>query len=368
MRIAIVHDYLNQFGGAERVISALHELYPDAPVYTSIYDAGRLPAVFQRMDIRTSFMQRLPLVNALYKYYFMLYPIAFERFDLSEYDVILSSSSAYAKGVKKRPGQLHICYCYTPARFLWRYEDYVRKENIWPSFKQFLPFLLEPLKKWDLNNNQTVDYFIAISGAIAERIKKIYGRESVIIYPPVETAYFRPAHSDGDYYLIVSRLNSYKRIDLAVAAFNELDLPLKIVGDGPARQQLARLARPNVEFLGRRPDEEVKRLLSECRALIFPGEEDFGLVPLEALASGRPVIAYRAGGAVETLRDGETGVFFDEQSPRSLINAVNRFKFAVFQKEKLRQRALAFDKKVFQDKIARFVRGKYEERSGGRQK
>jgi glycosyltransferase involved in cell wall biosynthesis len=366
MRIAIVHDYLNQFGGAERVIAALHELYPEAPIYTSICDLRRLPAVFQRMDIRTSFMQRLPLVNFLFKYYFMLYPIAFERFDLSEYDVIISSSSAYAKGIKTRPGQLHICYCYTPARFIWRYEDYVSREKIAPLFKRFLPFLLEPLKKWDLYNNRTIDYFIAISGAVAGRIERIYGRESVIIYPPVETAYFRPSSTDGDYYLIVSRLNAYKRLDLAVAAFNELDLPLRIVGDGPARQQLTRQARPNIEFLGRRPDEEIKRLLSECRALIFPGEEDFGIVPLEAMASGRPVIALRAGGAVETVIDGETGIFFDEPSARALVNAVNRFKFMVFSKEKLRQRALKFDKKVFQDKLGRFVREKYEEKSRGK--
>jgi glycosyltransferase involved in cell wall biosynthesis len=315
------------------------------------------------MDIRTSFMQKLPLVNLFFKYYFMLYPIAFERFDLAEYDVILSSSSAYAKGIKVRSGQVHLCYCYTPARFIWRYEDYVSRENIAPFFKQFLPFLLEPLKQWDLYNNRAVDYFIAISTAVAGRIKRIYGRESVIIYPPVETAYFRPSAADGDYYLIVSRLNAYKRIDLAVAAFNELDLPLKIVGDGPARQQLERQARPNIEFLGRRSDEDVKRLLSECRALIFPGEEDFGIVPLEAMASGRPVIAFRAGGAVETIIDGETGLFFDDPSPRSLESAVDRFKFTVFNKDKLRQQALKFDKKVFQDKIARFVRGKYEEKS-----
>jgi glycosyltransferase involved in cell wall biosynthesis len=308
-------------------------------------------------------MQRLPLVNLLYKYYFMLYPIAFERFDLSEYDVVLSSSSAYAKGIKIRSGQLHICYCYTPARFIWRYEDYVSKENIAPFLKQFLPFLLEPLKKWDLSNNRTIDYFVAISAAIAGRIERIYGRPSVIIYPPVETAYFRPSGIDGDYYLIVSRLNAYKRLDLAVGAFNELDLPLKIVGDGPARQQLERQARPNIEFLGRRSDEDVKRLLAECRALIFPGEEDFGIVPLEAMASGRPVIAFRAGGAVETISDGETGIFFEEPSARSLVNAVNRFKFTVFNKEKLRRQALKFDKKVFQEKIGRLIREKYEEKS-----
>ncbi len=364
MRLAIVHDFLNQFGGAERCIAALHELYPEAPVYTSLCDLRRLPEVFQRMDIRTSFMQRLPLAKRFHKYYFMFYPLAFERFDLSEYDVILSSSSAYAKGVKKRPGQLHICYCYTPARFIWRYDDYVSREQIAPLFKQFLPYLLEPLKQWDLANSRGVDHFLAISGAVAERIRRIYGRESDIIYPPVETGYFRPSAVDGDYYLIVSRLVPYKRLDLAVAAFNELDLPLKIVGGGPDRARLEKLARPNVEFLGRLPDAEVKRLLAECRALIFPGEEDFGIVPLEALAAGRPVIAFRAGGAAETLSDGETGVFFDAAEPRSLINAVNRFKFLVFDKEKLRARALKFDKRVFQTQIDRFIRRKYEEKTG----
>ena len=364
MRLAIVHDFLNQFGGAERCIAALHELYPEAPVYTSICDLRRLPEVFQRMDIRTSFMQRLPLASSFHKYYFMFYPLAFERFDLSEYDVILSSSSAYAKGVRKRPGQLHICYCYTPARFLWRYEDYVSRENLAPLFKQVLPFLLEPLKKWDLESSRGVDNFISISGAVAERVRRIYGRQSDIIYPPVETDYFRPANLDGDYYLIVSRLVPYKRLDLAVAAFNELDLPLKIVGGGPARARLERQARPNVEFLGRLPDEEVKRLLAGCRALVFPGEEDFGIVPLEALAAGRPVIAFRAGGAAETLRDGETGVFFDEAAPRSLVNAVNRFKFLAFDKDKLRAQALKFDKRVFQAKIDKFIRKKYEEKTG----
>lgn len=363
MRLAIVHDFLNQFGGAERCITALHELYPEAPIYTSICDLSRLPEVFQRMDIRTSFMQRLPFSSVFHKYYFMFYPLAFERFDLSGYDVVLSSSSAYAKGVRTRPGQLHLCYCYTPARFIWRYEDYVSRENIAPLFKQVLPFLLEPLKKWDLANSRGVDHFAAISGAVAERISRIYGRQSDIIYPPVETDFFRPASVDRDYYLIVSRLAPYKRIDLAVAAFNELDLPLKIVGGGPDRARLEKLARPNIEFLGRLPDAEVRRLLAECQALIFPGEEDFGIVPLEALASGRPVIAYRAGGAAETLNDGETGVFFDEAAPRSLINAVNRFKFLAFDKEKLRARALKFDKRVFQREIDRFIRRKYEEKN-----
>jgi glycosyltransferase involved in cell wall biosynthesis len=363
MRIAIVHDFLNQFGGAERVVSALNEVYPEAPIYTSIYDESRLPAYFKTMDIRTSFMQKLPLISRWFKAYFMLYPLAFESFDLAEYDVILSSSSAYAKGIKKRPGQLHICYCYTPPRFIWRYENYIEGEGLAGWLKRLLPFLLEPIKQWDLATSRRVDCFVAISREVARRVREIYGRESDIIYPPVETAFFQPSAVDRDYYLVVSRLNHYKRVDLVVEAFNRLGLPLKIIGDGPARQRLERQAGPHIEFLGRRPDAEVKRSLAECRALIFPGEEDFGIVPLEANAAGRPVIAYRAGGARETVIDGKTGIFFGEQTPAALVAAVERFKFAVFDKGAIRRHALQFDKNVFKKKIESFVRKKYEEKS-----
>ncbi|MBN3032686.1 MAG: glycosyltransferase [Candidatus Saganbacteria bacterium] len=364
MRLAIVHDFLVQFGGAERCVAALHELYPEAPVYTALYDESRLPETFRLMDIRTSFLQRLPLPARWFKAYFMLYPLAFERFDLAEYDVILSSSSSYAKGIRTRPGQLHICYCYTPPRFLWRYENYMEKEaGLAGWFKRVLPFLLEPVRQWDLATGRRVDHFIAISREVAGRIREIYGRKSDIIYPPVETEFFRPAPVDRDYYLIVSRLNHYKRIDLAVAAFNRLGLPLKIIGDGPARRPLERQARANIEFLGRRPDAEVGRALAECRALIFPGEEDFGIVPLEAGAAGRPVIAYRAGGAKETVVDGVTGLFFDEPTPAALLAAVERFKFAVFDKNKIRQHARLFDKSVFLKKIGDFVKEKYGEKS-----
>ncbi|MFH1387347.1 MAG: glycosyltransferase [bacterium] len=364
MRLAVVHDYLCQFGGAERVISALNEVYPQAPIYTSIFDETKMPVNFQRMEINTSFMQKIPLVFPLFKALFWLYPLAFERFDLSGYEVILSSSSAYAKGVKKRPGQLHLCYCYTPMRFVWRYDDYVKREAFPAWLKQVLPFFLEPIKNWDLKNSAEVDGFIAISKTVADRIKQTYGRDSVIIYPPVETDFFRPSKVDGDYYLIVSRLNAYKRIDLAVKAFNQLDLPLKIIGDGPDRKTLARQAGPNIEFLGRLSDIKTAKYLSECRALVFTGEEDFGIVPLEAMACGRPVIAYNGGGAQETIVSGETGLFFEQQTVQSLVAAVEAFKFKVFDKEKIREHAKRFDKKVFQRKISEYIKGKYEERSG----
>lgn len=362
MKIAIVHDYLNQFGGAERVISVLNEIYPEAPIYTSIYDENMMPDNFKRMEIHASFMQKLPFVFPLFKAFFFLYPLAFESFNLSDYEVILSSSSAFAKGIKKTDEQLHLCYCYTPMRFVWRYEDYVKREEIPDWLKSILPLFLEPIKKWDLKNNQGIDAFIAISGTVAERIKRIYGRKSVIIYPPLDGSYFKPSNVDQDYYLVVSRLNHYKRVDIVVEAFNELDLPLKIIGDGPARKSLEKMARSNIEFLGRRRDEEAARYLAECRALIFPGEEDFGIVPLEAMSCGRPVIAYRAGGVLDTMIDGETGIFFSPQTPQALAQAVKRFKFEVFDKKKIREHALKFDKEVFKQKIKDFVKEKYEEK------
>jgi glycosyltransferase involved in cell wall biosynthesis len=362
MRIAIVHDFLNQFGGAERVISALHEIWPEAPIYTSIYDQRRLPDVFRQMDIKVSFMQQLPFIFALYKYYFWLYPLAFEKFDLSEYDIILSSSSAYAKGVKKQPNQVHLCYCYTPMRFVWRFEDYLLREKVPGFLKKILLYLLEPIKQWDLQNSKTVNRFIAISRIIAKRIKQTYGRESDIIYPPVETKLFQQSTTDMDYFLVVSRLNAYKRIDLVVKAFNHLDIPLKIIGDGPVKADLQRLAGPNTEFLGRLPDQQIRHYLAECRALIFPGEEDFGIVPVEAMSCGRPVIAFKAGGALETVIEGETGLFFNEPTADSLIKAIRRFQFMNFNKQKIRDHALGFDKEIFKRQIKDLVEQAYGQR------
>jgi glycosyltransferase involved in cell wall biosynthesis len=363
MKIAIVHDYLNQFGGAERVVLALHEIYPEAPIYTSIYDRKRMPEIFKEMDIRVSFMQKLPLVFNFFKYYLQLYPLAFESLDLRGYDVILSSSSAWAKGVKKRKDQLHICYCHTPMRFVWRYEDYVKKESIPLFLKNMLPFVLRPIKRWDLQTAEEVDFYIANSRTVAERIKRTYGRESAIINPPVEASFFKPSTLDRDYFLVVSRLNTYKRIDIVVEAFNKLGLNLKIIGDGPDQKNLQRMAGPSIDFLGRLMDKELAKHVAECRALIFPGEEDFGIVPLEAMSAGRPVIAYKAGGAEETVIDGETGVFFEQQTPEALMRAVQRFQFMTFNKTKIREHAEKFDKTIFKEKINKFVEQKFLERA-----
>jgi len=359
MRTALVHDYLNQAGGAERVVEYLHEIFPEAPIFTSIYDRKKMPIVFRSMDIRTSFMQHLPLVMKHFKKYLPLYPFAFESFNLSSYDLILSSSSAWGKGIKKKKGALHICYCHSPMRFVWMYEDYMEKEEYGPLVRIVLPPILKWLKKWDLKTSKGVDYFIANSKTTQKRIKLFYGRDSEVIHPPVDTSFFKPYNSKiKDYFLVVSRLNPYKHIDLAVEAFNEIGLPLYVIGSGPDDKRLKKLAKPNVEFLGRLPDDEIVKYYSQCRAFILPGEEDFGLTPVEAQACGRPVIAYRSGGALESVIEGETGIFFDKQEKGSLMDAVKKFNGMSFDPAKIRDNALKFDKNVFKKKIREFVDAK----------
>ena len=364
MKLAIVHDYLNQYGGAERVIEAMHELYPDVPIYTSIYTPDTMPASFKEMDIRTSFMQKLPFLEKYFKYYLLLYPRAIESLNLSGYDVVLSSSSAFAKGVRTEKGALHICYCYTPTRFVWDYENYVKKEKLLKLVSKILSLAIKRLKKWDLKTISRVDCFIAISNNIKDKIKKFYNRDSDVIYPPVETSMFDIEKSVDDYFLIVARLNSYKNLDLAVKAFNLVDLKLKIVGVGPFRKTLEQLAKSsNIEFLGRVTDEELIKLYGRCRALIFPGEEDFGITPLEAQASGRPVIAYAKGGSLETIIDGKTGVLFKENNPGSLLKAIEQFIEIEdsFDKKIIRDNALRFSAEIFKEKIKTFIDKKYSE-------
>jgi len=363
MKIAIVHDYLNQYGGAEKVVEALHDLYPRAPIYTSIYLPELLPAVFRKMDIRTSFMQKLPFLKGHFKKYLMLYPAAFESLNLESYDVILSSSSGFAKGARIHPGCLHICYCYTPMRFAWDYDHYVARERLSRLTRRILPFFISRLKKWDLDKNKSVDYFIAISRCIQDRIKKYYHLESVLIYPPVHVDGFEISKETSGFFLIVSRLNAYKRIDLAIEAFNVLGLPLKIIGDGPHKKALQAMSGPNIEFLGKVPNDLLPQMYSHCEALIFPGNEDFGIVPVEAQVCGRPVIAYAAGGALETVVDGVTGLFFKETKTESLVRAVKKFEEIkhTFSSSSIRNNALRFNENVFKREIADFIKNKYED-------
>lgn len=354
MRVAIVHDYLNQYGGAERVLEALHALFPDAPVYTSIYDPEVMPAGYRSWDIRTSFIQRLPGWKKHFRRYFLLYPSAFESFDLSGYDLILSSSSAYAKGIIPRPGALHICYCHTPMRFGWRTSDYVEREAIKGVQGAILPILLTYVRLWDITTACRVDAFIANSREVAGRIERYYGRTATIIPPPVDLPPYqdRPAE---DFYLAGGRLIPYKRISLAVEAFNKLGLPLKIFGDGRDRSALEACAAPNIEFVGWVDEEQRRDLFARCRAFIFPGEEDFGITPLEAMAAGRPVIAYAAGGALETVIDGVTGRFFHQQTAAALAAAVGMSRGDQYDPCVIRQHAEAFGYPVFMERMRALI-------------
>ncbi len=363
MRVALVHDYLNQMGGAERVLMAFHEIFPTAPIYTSIYDPRRVDPAFQHMDIRTSFMQKLPLVKKHHQPFLPLYPFAMETLDLRDYDLILSSSSAFAKGIITKPHTRHICYCHTPMRWCWNYEEYVEREQLGAIARGVLPFLITGLRVWDQITAMRVDHFIANSPIVAERIHKYYRREAVVIPPPVEVKRFPfdPASEIEDYLLIVSRLIPYKRIDLAIEACNQLQLPLVIIGGGRDEERLRKLAGPTIRFLGRLPDQEVLHYYTHCRALLFPGEEDFGITPLEAQAAGRPVIAYGAGGALASIVDGVTGVFFREQTASSLVEALASFHEQHFNPHVIRNHALEFDTPRFHRRILQFVTAKLNE-------
>lgn len=360
MKVALVHDYLNQMGGAERVVLAFHELFPAAPLYTSIFEPLRVDPAFQEMDIRTTFMQKLPFVKKHHQPFLPLYPFAMERFDLSGYDLVLSSSSAFGKGVITKPGTLHICYCHTPMRWCWNYEEYIEREQIGRLPRGILPFLITWLRMWDQTSAMRVDHFIANSPAVAERIQKYYRRDAVVIPPPVEASrfIFDPTIRLEDYFLIVSRLLPYKRIDLAIQACNHLRLPLVIIGSGRDEKRLKSMAGPTIRFLGRLSDAEVLHYYARCRALILPGEEDFGITPLEAQASGRPVIAYGAGGALASVIDGITGTFFYQQTVDSLAAVLASFDTQSYDPQTIRNHALEFDKPRFHRRILQFIAAK----------
>lgn len=363
MKVALVHDYLNQMGGAERVVMAFHEIFPDAPVYTSIYDPQRVDPVFQKMDIRTSFMQKLPLVTRHHQPYLPLYPFAMENLDLRGYDLVLSSSSAFGKGVITRPETLHICYCHTPMRWCWNYDEYVEREHLGKVARSVLPLMITGLRIWDQTSAMRVDHFIANSPVVAERIRKYYRREAAYIPPPVDASRFPfdPAIVPDDYFLILSRLVPYKRIDLAIQACNQLQLPLVIIGGGRDLDRLKQMAGPTIRFMGRLSDEEVIHYITHCRAFLFPGEEDFGITPLEAQACGRPVIAYGAGGALASIIDGITGRFFEEQTVESLAAVLATFDERLFDPNVIHSHALEFDMPLFRRRILQLVEAKLSE-------
>lgn len=352
MKLAIVCSWLNQYGGAERVLEVLHAMYPEAPIYTSLYVPEALPAAYRSWDIRSSFLNRLPLRSRLHQFLLPLYPLAFESLDLRGYDVVLSMTSAFGHGVITQEHTRHVCYCLTPTRFLWNYHTYMEREGVGRLARAGLPLFMKNLRLWDRAAADRVDEFIAISRTVQQRIAKVYRREARIIPPPVRIPARPPEVAQGDYYLVVSRLVPYKRIDLAVEAFGQLGYPLRVVGEGRARRALEARAGRNVQFLGYLSDEETRRQMAGCRALIFPGEEDFGLTPLEAMGVGRPVIAYGAGGALDYVEPGRTGVLFSEQTPEALAEAVRQAEGCTFDAEALIAHARQFDEEHFARRLA----------------
>jgi glycosyltransferase involved in cell wall biosynthesis len=357
MQTALIHDWLNQTGGAESVLETFHGLYPQAPIYTSMYAPQRMPAAYRQWDIRTSFMQQLPGVTTHHQAFLPLYPLAFDRLNLSAFDLIISNASAFCKGIHARPGAVHLCYCLTPTRFLWMYPEYVAREGLGRLPRTVLPPLIRLLRAWDRAAADRVTAFAAISVAVQRRIRQFYGRESEIIYPPVAEGAFLPTSpgQPGDYFLSVGRLIPYKRVDLAVRAFTDLGLPLVVIGDGRDRAALERLAGPNVRFLGRVSEEEKRRYLAGCRAFLFPGEEDFGIAPLEAQAAGKPVIAFAGGGALDTIQEGVTGEYFRQPTVESLAEVVRGFEPSRYDPAACIANARRFDTANFQTNWRAFV-------------
>ena len=364
MRVALVHDYLNQYGGAERVLEVLHEIYPEAPIFTSLYDAATMPPHFRQWDIRTSFLQHFPLTRSHHRAFFLLYPLAFERFDLTGYDVVISNSSAWCKGVKTPRECVHICYCLTPMRFAWNLGSYIEREQMGGLARAVLPGLMRFLRAWDVRSSSRVDRFVGISRAVVDRIRHYYHRDAELLAPPVDVESIPLSTAIGADYLVLSRLIPYKRIDLAIRACNELGAPLQIAGDGRDRLALQRIAGPSVHFAGYVSDQQARAYLASCRAFLFPGEEDFGIAPVEAMAAGRPVVAYAGGGALDTVLEGVTGHLFSPQTPHALATTLASFDSTRFDPEAIREHALQFATPRFRARFAALVEEAWRAHAG----
>jgi glycosyltransferase involved in cell wall biosynthesis len=360
MKIALVHDVLNQLGGAERVLANFLEIWPEATIYTVFYDEEKTQGQFARFRKKISLLNSLPLSKLHPRLFVTLLPWAFENFKFDDYDLVISDSSAFAKFAKPK-NKLHISYIHTPTRFLWIEPEYLDKQR-YPFFIRFAGKLTLPwLRKKDYQASQRPNFLIANSVTVADRIKNFYHRDSVIIPPPVDTLFYQSMGIKKDYFLIVTRLEPYKKVDIIIKAFNELGWPLKIVGSGTIIDELKAIAQPNIEFLGRIPEPDLKRYYAEAKAFVYATEEDAGIALLEAQSAGTPVVAYGKGGALESVVAGKTGEFFYDQTPESLITALKNFDSSKYSSEDLRNNALKFSKQKFQDKIREFVEEKYKE-------
>ncbi len=363
MKVALIHDHLAQDGGAEKVLKVLAEMFPEAPIYTLLFEPKNADKYYRHRRIETSIIQKLPGGISHYQWYMPFMPMAVEFFDLSGYDLVISDSSSFAKGVVTSSHTLHICYCHTPTRYLWSdTHQYINELKYNKYFKKVISLVLNYVRMWDRLAADRVDEYIANSRFVAKRIKKYYKRESTVIYPPVEIEKFKISAKTGDYFLIGGRLAPYKRVDIVIEACKKLGKKLKIYGDGVDLGRLKKMAEgySNIEFLGWVDDAVKAELYSHCLAFIYPQEEDFGITAVEAMASGRPVIAYKRGGAMETVQDGVTGIFFNEQTIGSLAQAINNFDASKFNPEIIRRQAEKFSIAKFKKEITKHIEDSWE--------
>jgi glycosyltransferase involved in cell wall biosynthesis len=362
MKVALVHDYLIRFGGAERVLLELHNLFPEAPIYTLLFDEEKMSQWFYNADIRPSFLQKLPkFIRSRHKHLLPLLPVAAENFDLREYKLVISSSSAFVKSIITRPDIIHVCYCHAPSRFLWDWNrEYLKEMRLDFIRGALAKILVHYLRIWDRSSSKRIDYWVANSRATRDKIKKYYRQEARIIYPPVKLPDWQEFLTAryGNYFLIISQLTPYKKINIAIEAFNKLRLPLVIIGEGPEKERLEEQAGENVKILGWQDEHAKKEYLKNCQAFIFAGEDDFGIAPVEAMGWGKPVLAYGQGGVTETVIPGVTGEFFYEQTPEILADGIRRLRdnFSNYSALVIRKRAEKFSQEVFRQEIMDFIK------------
>jgi glycosyltransferase involved in cell wall biosynthesis len=363
-KIALVHYWLTGMRGGEKVVQSICNLYHEMDIFTLVYNKDKISDSINSHKINTSFIQKLPFAKSKYQTYLPLMPVAVEQFNLTEYDIVISSESGIAKGVITSPETCHICYVHSPMRYLWNmYFDYMENEKMGRLKRIFIKYYFNYLRLWDFASAARVNYFVCNSNNVRKRILKYYNRDATVIYPPVDVDKFVFNDKKHDFFLILSQLVSYKRVDLAVSAFNELKDELVIIGEGAELDRLKKNANKNIKFLGWQPFEKIIEYYSNAKAFIFPGEEDFGITPVEAQASGTPVIGFGRGGLLETVIDGKTGILFKKQQPGEIVDAVNRLKSGniQFDSQAIRENALRFTREIFEKKFMQFVEEKYQE-------